>query len=133
MGLLSAYIANVRNRRGAELAFAINQREEAEARAKMQQQESARLLHSLTNGSFQQALAAPWSQGGGDGQWAPPISSNSLSSAPPMAPEPQAMGGQKNANQQANLARILERMRTTSQGMQGGKVTRNAALPSPVK
>jgi hypothetical protein len=131
MGLLTALLNNVRERRQAELAFALNQREEAEAQSRMKEAEDARLWHSVGS-DFGQQLAEPWSKRGGGEPWSPPDFPSTYSSRASRAPEPPAMQPQAAAPQGGDhkWANILDRMKSTSSRM--GSLPSTNRAPSPL-
>lgn len=134
MGLLSAYLHNVRANRGAMLAFAINQREQKEAQGRMEQAEQERLWNSLASGSFADTLSQAWDdKGGGGGIWSPPMPSGAFSQSPPVAPDPPpaVKMAKPAAGQSASLSRVLERMKGTAGRMaQGTGILGGAARPA---
>lgn len=135
MGLLSAYLHNVRANRGAMLAFAINQREQKLAEERMKKAEEERLWNSLASGSFADSLSQAWDdRGGGGGMWSPPMPSSAFSDYPPVAPDPPDMPKMtqpQQAGQSESLSRVLQRMKGTSGRMaQGTGILGGAARPA---
>ncbi len=135
MGLLSAYLHNVRANRGALLAFAINQREQEEAQKRLRQEQDERLWNALASGSFADSMAQAWDdKGGGGGVWAPPMPSSFFSEYPPVAPDPPPMpkmAQPQQAGQSESLSRVLQRMKGTSGRMaQGTGILGGAARPA---
>lgn len=129
MGLITALMNNVRERRQAELAFALNQREEAEARGRSEQAENARMWQTLDPNQFGQSLGATWG-GKGDGDMGmlpmpasayrdlPPMGGPAPRQAAPMAPEPPPMQQQAAGEPGPNAwSRILGKMKETSSRM----------------
>jgi hypothetical protein len=128
MGLITALMNNVRERRQAELAFALNQREEAEARGRSEQAENARMWQMLDPNQFGQSLNEAFAGKGGGDMGMPPMPASAyrdlppmVGSAPrqaaPMAPEPPPMqqaDGQPGPNA---WSRILGKMKETSSRM----------------
>jgi hypothetical protein len=135
MGLLSAYMHNVRANRGAELAFAINQREEAEARDRMQRAEDERLWNSLASGNFGDTMAAAWTKDAPGSVWSPNMPASAFTAPAPMAPEPPLIPGapqqQPALGSKENLSRILGRMKGTAGRMAGNSGLLNGATRPP--
>jgi len=125
MGLLTALMNNVRERRQAELAFALNQREEAEARNRSEQAQTDRLYQSITSGAFEDALA--------NGQVYQPPMMPGMYSKPkppaarppaPMAPEPPPAPRQSMGLDSGSLGKMLGKMKDTATRMGGGLLNR---------